>query len=243
MEATMNTFNPETISATDNASVRSSCRTSRVLSRLATVTLLTSLALGTVAMPLISAAPKAEKKGGKSIQRSFSSSDAITINDNQEADPYPSTIKVSGLKKSKVTDVNVVIRDFSHDFPANVDIVLEAPNGSSTVLMSDVGAGTSVQGLTLTLDDQSGNTLPSTTEFESGTYKPTNLGNTPDLFPTLSSPPTGALLADLNGGNPNGEWRLFVVDDQGVDTGEISGGWKLELTAKAKAKKKHGGKH
>jgi subtilisin-like proprotein convertase family protein len=206
------------------------------------VTLLTSLALGSVAMPLFSAAPMAAKKGGKTIQRTFSSSDSITINDNQEADPYPSIINVSGLKKSKVTDVNVVIRDFSHDFPANVDIALEAPNGASTILMSDVGAGTSVQDLTVTLDDQSGNTLPSTTEFESGTFKPTNLGNTPDLFPTLGSPPTGALLADLNGGNPNGEWRLFVVDDQGVDTGEISGGWELELTAKAKSKKKNGGR-
>lgn len=214
----------------------------QVLHRVVTATLLTSLVFGSVAMPLLSAAPKAEKKGGKTIHRTFSSAGAITINDNQEADPYPSTIKVSSIKKGKVKDVNVVIRNFSHDFPANVDIVLEAPNGASTILMSDVGAGTPVQDLTITLDDQSGNTLPSTTAFESGTFKPTNLGNTPDLFPALSSPPTGALLADLNGGNPNGEWRLYVVDDQGMNTGEISGGWKLELTAKSKAKKKHGGK-
>lgn len=199
------------------------------------------------AEPLVAAMPhknhaQAEKKGGKTIHRTFSSAGSITINDNQEADPYPSTIKVSGLKKSKVTDVNVIIREFSHDFPANVDVVLEAPNGASTILMSDVGAGTDVLDLTLTLDDQSGNTLPSTTAFESGTFKPTNLGATPDLFPSLGSPPTGALLADLNGGNPNGEWRLYVVDDQGANTGEISGGWKLELTAKAKTRKKHDGK-
>lgn len=236
----MNTSNAETHRATAGTASRFPHRTARLFERLTTVTLLTSLALGSVAMPLISAAPKAEKKGGKTIHRTFSSAEAITINDNQEANPYPSIINVSGLKKGKVNDVNVVIRNFSHDFPANVDIVLEAPNGASTILMSDVGAGTDVQDLTVTLDDQSGNTLPSTTEFESGTFKPTNLGNTPDLFPNLGSPPTGALLADLNGVNPNGEWRLFVVDDQGMDTGEISGGWKLELTAKVKAKKRHG---
>lgn len=238
----MNTINVRSEDAGSTSRVRYSRRTSRNLRRLATVALLTSFTLGSVAMPLMSAAPKAEKKGGKTIHRTFSSAGAIAINDNQEADPYPSTIAVSGLKKSKVTDVNVVIRNFSHDFPANVDIVLRAPNGASTILMSDVGAGTPVQDLTVTLDDQSGNTLPSTTAFESGTFKPTNLGNTPDLIPTLGSPPTGALLADLNGGNPNGEWQLLVVDDQGMDTGGISGGWKLELTAKAKAKKKNGAK-
>lgn len=221
--------------------LRSSHRTSPTLGRLTTATLLTGLALGLVLAPLANASPGAEKKSGKTIHRTFSSSGVITINDNQEADPYPSTIEVSGLKKSKVTDVNVTLLDFSHDFPANVDIVLQAPDGSSTILMSDIGAGANVQHLSVTLDDQSGNTLPSTTVFESGTFKPTNLGAAPDPFPTLGSAPTGALLADLNGGNPNGEWRLFVVDDQGMDTGEIGGGWKLELTVQAKARKKHGG--
>jgi subtilisin-like proprotein convertase family protein len=238
----MNTIKSRSEDAGSTSTVRLPQRTSRNLGRLATLALLTSFTLGSVAMPLISAAPKAEKKGGKTIHRTFSSAGSITINDNQEADPYPSTLAVSGLKKSKVRDVNVTLRDFTHDFPANVDIVLRAPNGASTILMSDVGAGTDVQNLTIKLDDQSGNTLPSTTVFESGTFKPTNLGNTPDLFPTLGSPPTGALLADLNGGNPNGQWSLFVVDDQGVDTGEIAGGWELELTAQAKARKKHHGK-
>ncbi len=238
----MNAISTRSEDAGSTSTVRFSRRPSRNLGRIATLALLTSFTLSSVALPLVSAAPRAEKKGGKTIQRTFSSAGAITINDNQEADPYPSTIEVSGLKKSKVTDVNVTLLDFSHDFPANVDIVLQAPNGSSTILMSDVGAGTPVQDLNVTLDDQSGNTLPSTTVFESGTFKPTNLGNTPDLFPTLGSPPTGALLADLNGGNPNGQWRLFVVDDQGMDTGDIAGGWKLELTGQAKAKKKHHGK-
>ena len=213
------------------------------LRKLATMSLLSTLSLSLVALaPLASAAPRAEKKAGKTIERTFSSSTPITINDNTTADPYPSTIEVSGIRKGKVTDVNVVIRQFTHDFPANVDIVLQAPNGSSTILMSDVGAGTDVQDLTVTLDDQSGNTLPSTTVFESGTFKPTDLGDTLDPIPTLSSPPSGALLADLNGSNPNGKWRLYVVDDQGTNTGEISGGWQLELTAQLKAKKKHGKK-
>jgi uncharacterized repeat protein (TIGR01451 family) len=43
-------------------------------------------------------------------------------------------------------------------------------------------------------------------------------------------PPYGAALSALNGGNPNGSWNLFVVDDQVLNSGIISNGWKMKLT-------------
>lgn len=43
-------------------------------------------------------------------------------------------------------------------------------------------------------------------------------------------PPYGTNLAALNGGNPNGNWYLFVQDDTPVDSGMISNGWILNLT-------------
>jgi uncharacterized repeat protein (TIGR01451 family) len=43
-------------------------------------------------------------------------------------------------------------------------------------------------------------------------------------------PPYGTNLAALNGGNPNGDWYLFVQDDTPVDSGVISNGWILNLT-------------
>jgi len=48
----------------------------------------------------------------------------------------------------------------------------------------------------------------------------------------LSAPlqPYGTTLAALNGGNPNGTWELFVLDDVPVDSGIISNGWILHLT-------------
>ncbi|MDQ2652791.1 MAG: hypothetical protein M3Z20_07070 [Chloroflexota bacterium] len=61
----MNTINVRSENAGSTSTVRFSRRTSRNLGRLATLALLTSFTLGSVAMPLISAAPRAEKKGGK----------------------------------------------------------------------------------------------------------------------------------------------------------------------------------
>jgi uncharacterized repeat protein (TIGR01451 family) len=46
--------------------------------------------------------------------------------------------------------------------------------------------------------------------------------------PPLS--PYGPTLADLNGSNPNGQWRLYVLDDTPLDAGAITNGWTLTLT-------------
>jgi uncharacterized repeat protein (TIGR01451 family) len=48
----------------------------------------------------------------------------------------------------------------------------------------------------------------------------------------LSPPPApyGSTLSSLNGGNPNGPWQLFVLDDAAENDGIISNGWILTLT-------------
>jgi uncharacterized repeat protein (TIGR01451 family) len=45
------------------------------------------------------------------------------------------------------------------------------------------------------------------------------------------SPPYGTNMAAVNGGNPNGTWSLFVQDDTSPDSGVISNGWFLTLSA------------
>lgn len=47
------------------------------------------------------------------------------------------------------------------------------------------------------------------------------------LSPPL--PPYGSTLSALNGGNPNGTWQLYVLDDQPLTSGMISNGWILKL--------------
>jgi uncharacterized repeat protein (TIGR01451 family) len=43
-------------------------------------------------------------------------------------------------------------------------------------------------------------------------------------------PPYGSTLSALNGGNPNGNWYLFVQDDQTFNSGFISNGWAVAVT-------------
>ena len=218
------------------------------LGRASLLVAMSCLTLGlTVAEPLVSAKPHAKqvqsekKKGSKTITRTFSSPNAIVINDDTTADPYPSAIQVSGIKKGKIKDVNVTVRGYNHGFPDNVDVMLVAPNGASSVLMSDAGGSTDAASLTLKFDDQATATLPDSTAVENGTFQPANYGAA-DTFPDIGAAPGIVGLGQMNGGNPNGEWRLYVVDDAAANVGAFSGGWDLEITAKVAKKKKHGKK-
>jgi uncharacterized repeat protein (TIGR01451 family) len=53
--------------------------------------------------------------------------------------------------------------------------------------------------------------------------------------PIISAPlpPWGNTLSVMNGGNPNGDWFLFVQDDKVADTGIISNGWSVALTTES----------
>lgn len=215
-----------------------------LLGRASVLAATSCLALGLgVAEPLLAKKDKSEKaedekKGGKTVTRTFSSPNAVIINDDATADPYPSTIQVSGFKKGKVVDVNVILRGLNHSFPDNIDAVLVAPGGASTVLMSDAGGSTDAASVTLTLDDEAATTLPNSTALENGSFTPADHVSGVDTYPTLGVAPTSANLGALKGGNPNGEWRLFVVDDFAGDVGAFSGGWDLVLTVKLVKKKK-----
>src|SRR5256885_11886618 len=41
------------------------------------------------------------------------------------------------------------------------------------------------------------------------------------------SGPYGATLSVFNGTDPNGDWLLYIMDDQGSDAGAVHGGWRL----------------
>ena len=161
----------------------------------------------------------------------FTQSTGITINDNTPASPYPSNISVTGLPKG-ITDVNVTLSSLDHSFPDNIDVMLVGPGGQSVILMSDVGGGDDVSGVNLTLDDQAASNLPNSSTLTSGSYRPTNDNPSPDDFaaPAPSSALATSTLSSFNTTNPNGTWRLFVMDDAASDTGDFSGGWSLQIT-------------
>jgi hypothetical protein len=170
----------------------------------------------------------------------FSNTNAIIINDSTNpptvATPYPSTNLVSGITGSYVTKVTVQIFGFAHTFPADVDIVLVGPGGQNAVLMGNVGTENLPQAATninLTLDDDAASSMPLDTDLVSGTFKPTQRNAFQFDFPAPAPANTnlmGTLLANFKNINPNGTWRLFVVDDTSPDSGVITGGWSLTFT-------------
>ncbi len=175
-----------------------------------------------------------------SAQTTFTNSASITINDNAPATPYPSTISVSGLSGTIAAapgSVKVQLKNFSHPYPDEVGIVLVGPTGKA-FLIQDAAGDKPMNNVTYTLSDDGAMLLPATGAWTAGTYKPTAYVND-DVFPApgpgtnyeAPAPSGSATFSSVFGGtNPNGDWKLFIVDFNEQDAGSISGGWSLTIT-------------
>jgi subtilisin-like proprotein convertase family protein len=202
-----------------------------VVARLLVLALIKSLAL-----PLADATrPVRAKSETRTVTRTFSNTGVINIPGTGIdtfgiANPYPSTIQVSGLKKGKILDVNVHLDNLTHPFPDDIDILLAATQipGVNAIIMSDVGdADPNTVNVNLVFNDAAPSPLPDESTLSSGSFQPTNFpgDDAVDLFPAPAPPPTGgSTLAIFNGHNPNGTWQLFVNDDEVADRGTLAGG-------------------
>jgi subtilisin-like proprotein convertase family protein len=180
-----------------------------------------------------------------SAAQTFSNATAIVIpatgtgaTTGAPATPYPSNITVAGIT-APVSKVTITLKQISHTFPSDVDVLLVGPTGRKFVAMSDVIGGTDWTGQTYTLDDDAAALLPSSgTPPASGSFKPTNYG-TGDAFPApapaapyrdAATAGTETFASSFAGQDPNGTWSLYVVDDAGTDIGTFAGGWDLTIT-------------
>lgn len=165
----------------------------------------------------------------------FTNSNYIGLNDVlAQSAPYGTTINVSGVS-GVISELKVGINGFTHAFPRDVDILLVSPNGKGLVLLSDVGSG-AASNADLVFDDEASATIDTSTPIVSGNYKPSDQSsaNDADTFPSPAPLRpylvNGSQLSNFDGFSPNGEWRLFVVDDSPNNSGMISGGWSLDIT-------------
>ncbi|MEX2406546.1 MAG: protein kinase, partial [Actinomycetota bacterium] len=157
----------------------------------------------------------------------------VTIPADGTANPYPSTIEVSGATDT-ISRLTVTLTGFSHAFPEDVDVLLVGPSGANAVLMADVGGGNRVRDLTLTFDDAATAGLPDRGRISPGTFLP-SLGTDRGGGACCDfqggapapSPPYGTALSVFEGSDPNGGWNLFVFDDSAGDAGQIAAGWSL----------------
>lgn len=138
------------------------------------------------------------------------------------ASVYPAIITAAGLPTSGVTVQSVTINGVTHSFPDDIDALLQSPTGTNVVLMSDVGLGDDINNANYTFNDAAPALMLDGAVNPSGTYRPTNFvaadawpapgpGNITQATPTLS----------MFTGDMNGQWKLFVTDDAGIDAGSI----------------------
>ena len=167
----------------------------------------------------------------------FTNSNYIGIHDTMmPSDPYGTAINVSG-QTGVISSLKVGLLGVSHTRFDDIDILLVSPNGKGVVIMSDAGTVASVSNIDLTFDDAASAPIPSTPA--TGIYRPTDNSDSSVGVDTFPAPApirpyhafTGTnALSNFNGFSPNGEWRLYVVDDSSSNSGTIAGGWFLDIT-------------
>jgi subtilisin-like proprotein convertase family protein len=166
----------------------------------------------------------------------FSNPASITIpaaGTDGPANPYPSTIGVSGLTGT-IAQVTVTLNGVSHTYPGDLYVLLVSPGGQTSILMADAGESADIVLGTLTFDDFAAQAIPEGGPLVSGTYRPSDWDSSSDsLAAPAPARPYGATLGVFNGSDPNGTWSLYVWDDSSGDIGAIGGGWSLTITTNA----------
>lgn len=161
----------------------------------------------------------------------FPNPNAITIRDNNTAQPYPSTIVATGMR-GPITRVSVTLDGLTHSAPDDIDILLvHRPTGTRSLIMSDAGGRNAVSNIRLTFDEVNApRDLADESPIAPGTYSATDYAPA-DTFSGVSGGVGSAVsLANFNGvANANGEWDLYVVDDTAGDSGQIAFGWSLRI--------------
>jgi subtilisin-like proprotein convertase family protein len=149
----------------------------------------------------------------------------ITIPSAGPASPYPSVIDITDSSRI-IEDVDVLLNDLAHDLPNELDVALVGPDGTTVMLMSDVGVAPATACLPdLQFSSEATGPVPDDPLLCGGVYQPTDDDSDDldlDVFPDPGPAGTpGSSLTPFNGQNAAGTWRLYVVDDTSDDGGSI----------------------
>jgi hypothetical protein len=151
---------------------------------------------------------------------------------------FPSTISVAGVAGT-LTSVKVTTSPLRSTSPDDLDMALTGPNGQAVMLMSDTCGEypNELDGEYFTFDDAAPGFLSDNgpcPNNQRASYRPSNyLGGAPEPedFSNIGGPGSFVNnLAALAGGSPNGQWRLWLFDDNSFGyNGFGLGAWVLTL--------------
>src|SRR4051812_36429183 len=154
------------------------------------------------------------------------------------SDPYPATLDVAGATR-KIDRVTVTLHDLGFTAATQSDLLLVGPTGNNVLLMSDVGGGNDVFNEDLSFDDAATTGVLFSRALEPGVHKPNDddtggNANEPLGVDVFSAPapdgPYGTSLSSFKGTDPNGQWKLYLVDDSHGEVNAVNGGWSLNFT-------------
>ncbi len=160
---------------------------------------------------------------------SFTNGSAITTPSQGQATPAASRLYVGGVR-GPVTDIEVQLNGVTHPRPRDLDVLLVAPDGTRSIVMSDACGSVAMSNRTLVLkgDGFLIPEMPETLACPSTYYLATN-HLFPDSWP--ASPGNNfSLLRSFRRKALNEDWRLLVVDDEAGSSGTIARGWTLRFT-------------
>jgi hypothetical protein len=109
------------------------------------------------------------------LTTTFSNTAMIIINDNAAANPYPSTINVSGLVGT-VIKTTMTLTNMTHASPTDIEGLLVSPDLKDTLFMANAGGSggnSALKRATIGFDDAATNSLPQFDKITNGVYKPT----------------------------------------------------------------------
>ncbi len=141
-----------------------------------------------------------------------------TIAENRERTRIPTVgrvdvpVQVAGVDGT-IRDLNVRLFGLRHQYASDLTVLLISPSGTRATLFSGIGGDDVLRG-SFRIDDEARRSLPLGTRPGRGAYRPTDNA-------TRARPP--ADLSVFDGEDPNGTWRLRIIDSWDPDSGRLNG--------------------
>jgi subtilisin-like proprotein convertase family protein len=134
-----------------------------------------------------------------------------------------------------ITHLDVRIDGIWHQRPDDLDLLLVGPQGQKVVLMSDACGGFEAKAFGWTWGDEASDPMPDGGPCLGSVYRPTDY-EPGDVWPAPAPPgPYAGSLSAFDLTDPNGDWRLFVVDDGSDKVGFFTHRFQLAITIRPKA--------
>lgn len=165
----------------------------------------------------------------RSVGVTFAHTIPIMLVPGDIADPYPSTITVSGVG-SQLARVTVTLDALTDPQLATLTILLVSPSGGAVLLLGGCSPPGGVVDRTVTFDDEGvlqtrGRPFPIDDRVA-----PAACGAQPRLAAPAPSPLDENNLDALTGTDPNGTWSLYIQAFDRASFGDLEG-WSLTLEA------------